>query len=141
MFCVEQAVQLHRNQQRITDAGARLVVIGNGASNFIAGFRQRTGYDGALYTDPQRNLYSALNLRRSVASSVGLRSMTKAIGTLRRGFRQTKTQGDPWQQGGVFVVNQDGTVLFHHRSEYAGDHPNIADILNALKPEQVAAAN
>ena len=52
MFCREQVVQLHRERESIRRAGAELVVIGNGAPHFIAGFREITGYDGPLYTDP-----------------------------------------------------------------------------------------
>lgn len=134
-------MQLHRHKQDIEAAGARLVLIGNGTPNFIEGFRERTGYTGPIYTDPDRELYRELELKRSVGSAVNLRSMGRAFSALRKGHRQTRTQGDPWQQGGVFVVTGDGSVLFEHRSAYAGDHPEVDDIVSALRGAPAAAAN
>ena len=41
-------------------------------------------------------------------------------------------QGDPWQQGGVFVLGPDGRELYRHISREAGDHPFSAQFLAAL---------
>ena len=41
-----------------------LVMIGNGAPMFIAGFREMTGYTGPIYTDPSLAVYKAAQLKR-----------------------------------------------------------------------------
>ena len=125
-------MQLHREEARWTQAGARLVVIGNGPPWSIKGFREKSGYDGALYTDPDRACYRSLELRRDLRTTFSLATVRSALRAYRQGFRQTSLHGDPWQQGGVFVIQQDGTIIYSQVSEHAGDHPSIAAIRAAL---------
>ncbi len=112
------------------------MVIGNGAPNFIEGFKKHTKYTGLLYTDPSLESYKALDFRRSVLSSLGFKSIADGRKAWSQGFRQTSTKGDPWQQGGVIAVNQAAEVLYFYQSERAGDHPDTNDILAALKPTE-----
>ena len=126
-------MQLHRARHEIEEAGARLVVIGNGAPNFVAGFRERTGFAGTIYTDPERNTYRALKLKRGVRTSVNRKTVARAVKAFRAGNRQVGTQGDPWQQGGVFVVAAGGALVYEQRSEYAGDHPPVEEIIEAAR--------
>ena len=91
---------MHRERARIEAAGATLQVIGNGAPMFMAGFRETTGYDGGLYTDPSLAVYQALELRRGWATILAPRAAKNAARALAGGFRQGRTQGDATQQGG-----------------------------------------
>lgn len=109
-----------------------LIVIGNGAPNFIEGFRERSGFTGPIYTDPELRSYEALELRRDLRATLSLRVVKRAVSAYRKGNRQVSTQGDALQQGGVFVINTEGELLYTYRSEFAGDHPDVADILRAL---------
>lgn len=126
-------MQLHRARHEIEETGARLVVVGNGAPNFIAGFRDKTGFDGVIYTDPERNAFRALHLKRNVRSSLNLRTMSRAVKAYRAGNRQTRTKGDAWQLGGVFVVATGGALVYEQKSEYAGDHPPVEEIIEAAR--------
>jgi hypothetical protein len=47
------------------------------------------------------------------------------------GFRQGKTQGDPWQQGGVLVVRRGGALEWGYASATAGDHPPLDAVFEA----------
>ncbi len=125
-------MQLHRDHDKLTAAGVDLVVIGNGAPNFIAGFREQTGYHGALYTDPTLAVFRAAQLKRGIAKTFDPRALGKTIAAFRSGHRQGRTQGDAWQQGGVLVVATDGRVLWHHASERPGDNATVAQIVAAL---------
>jgi len=125
-------VQLHRERARIEAAGATLQVIGNGAPMFMAGFRETTGYDGALYTDPSLAVYAALALRRGWRTILDPRAAKNAARALAGGFRQGRTQGDATQQGGVLVVATDGTIRFRHADRVAGDGPPVGTVLAAL---------
>lgn len=126
-------MQLHRANQRFEAAGARLIVIGNGLPHFIAGFRERTGFDGEVYTDPGRRAYGALHLHRDLGSTFNLRTIRSAWRAFSAGNRQTRVQGDPWQQGGVFVVASDGEIVYGYASQHAGDHPPVEDLLVAAE--------
>lgn len=125
---------MHRERAQLESQGARLVVVGNGQPWFIKGFREKLGYEGEVYTDPTRASFQALQLRRGVRASLNRRALRKAFDAYRDGFRQTGTRGDPWQQGGVFVVDTEGTMRFSYASEHAGDHPPIPEIVHAIRP-------
>lgn len=48
------------------------------------------------------------------------------------GLSQGRTEGDPWQQGGAYVILPDGRVVFSQISEVAGDHFDPEAALAAL---------
>ncbi|MDX2086736.1 MAG: peroxiredoxin-like family protein [Kofleriaceae bacterium] len=125
-------MQLHRSIHAIHAAGAELIVIGNGSPSFIDGFREQTHYDGAVYTDPSLEVFKAAELKRSVARTLDPRSLGKAFKALAGGQRQGRTQGDPWQQGGVLAIAPDGTIKFAHASERPGDNASGAAIVSAI---------
>lgn len=116
----------------IEGKGAQLVVVGNGQTFHAQDFQQEQKLPFPLLTDPDLKAYAAAGLRRGLLSVVSPKVLGNAVRSLRGGFRQGRTQGDPWQQGGVFVITPDDQVLFHHVSREAGDHPQPADIVAAL---------
>ena len=126
-------MQVHRRADDIRAAGAELIVIGNGAPHFIAGFRELTGYTGVLYTDPTLAAYEAAHLERGVTTVLNPRALMPTLKAFARGGKQGLTQGDTWQQGGVMVVAPDGTVLYHHASKRPGDNASPDDIVAALR--------
>jgi len=116
----------------IESKGAHLVVVGNGQPYHAQGFNDEYQLPFTLLTDPDLKAYAAAGMRRSVLATVGPRSVGHALRALSGGSRQKRTQGDPWQQGGVFVITLDERVLFRYVSREAGDHPHPARILEAL---------
>jgi hypothetical protein len=85
-----------------------------------------------FYTDPSLESYRLAGLRHGLGSSMSPRVALHAVAALREGFRQRRTQGDPVQQGGVFVITKGGGLLYQYVSREAGDHPDNADLLRAL---------
>ncbi|MEP6860198.1 MAG: peroxiredoxin-like family protein [Deltaproteobacteria bacterium] len=126
-------VQLHRESEHVHAAGADLHVIGNGAPSFIAGFRDTTGYDGPLYTDPSLETFRAAELRHGLRTVLSLATAVRTVGALRRGFRQGRTQGSALQQGGVLVISREGRVVWHQISDGPGDNASAAQIVSALR--------
>lgn len=126
-------MQLHREKHAIEAAGGRLYAIGNGNPSFIAGFREMTGFDDPIYTDPSLEVFEAAQLKRGVTKTLDPRALGKTIRAFMRGHKQGLTQGDPWQQGGVLVVGTDGNVLWHVASERPGDNASPAQIVAALQ--------
>ena len=124
-------MQLHRRIDDIHAAGAELVVIGNGTPNFVAGFRETTGYRGPLFVDPSLEAYRRAGMKRGVTTVLNPKSALHLVRALRRGQRQGRTQGDQWQQGGTVVVAPDGQVRYAYHSSEAGDHAPIHAILAA----------
>src|SRR5690242_9449225 len=108
-------------------------MIGNGAPNFIEGFREITKYAGPIYTDPSLEVFKLAELKRGVLTTFNPLALGKTIGAFARGHRQGTTKGDPFQQGGVVIVAPDGTVKWQHASSRPGDNAEPAAIVAALK--------
>lgn len=125
-------MQLHRAIDQIHAAGAELIVIGNGAPHFIAGFREITHFAGPIYTDPSLHVFEVAELKRGLIKSLNLKSVAPTLKALKNGFRQGSTQGDPWQQGGVLIIAPPGDILWQHASERPGDNATPAQVLAAL---------
>jgi peroxiredoxin len=132
LHCRDHVAQLGRELDTIHDKQAELFVIGNGSPSFIEGFRDQTGWTGAVYTDPSLAVYKVAQLKRGVASTLDPRSLGDAWRALRGGSRQGRTQGDQWQQGGTLVVAPGGEVRYHHASDRPGDNSRPAQIIAAL---------
>ena len=115
------------------ELGADLVVIGNGAPHFIAGFRENTGYRGPLYVDPSLAAYRAANLKRGLLRTLNPSVAVKAVGAWRRGARQGGFEGDLAQQGGVLVILPSGEVPYWHVSAIAGDNAPAEEVVAALE--------
>jgi peroxiredoxin len=118
---------------RIRDLGAELIVVGNGRPEHARDFKEQHGLTFPLLVDPDLEAYAAAGLRRDLRSTFNLRTVGNAVRALRGGHRQTSVQGDPWQQGGAFVITPDGRVVYEQISRAAGDHPDPAEIIAALQ--------
>jgi NAD(P)-dependent dehydrogenase (short-subunit alcohol dehydrogenase family) len=112
--------------------GAELVIVGNGAQNFAAAFREDQQLDGPLLVDPELRAYRAAGLRRGRVELLSPRMPLNAMRALRGGYRQTTVEGDPWQLGGVFVIRPGGDLAYRHVSREAGDHPPVDEVIAAL---------
>lgn len=133
LFCREQAAEIEGQLAEIRKRGAALVFIGNGNRHFAQGFKQDHGITSPLYVDTSRDSYRALGMKRGFFATLGsLATWRNMLRARKQGFRQGRTRGDAWQNGGVLVVEPGGRVAFSHLSREAGDHPPVADVLAAL---------
>jgi len=112
--------------------GAELVIVGNGAQNFAAAFREDFDLDCPVLLDPELRAYRAAGLRRGRVELLSPRLPLNALRALRSGSRQAGVQGDPWQLGGVFVIRPGGDLSYRYVSREAGDHPPVEEILEGL---------
>ncbi|MHB8573009.1 MAG: AhpC/TSA family protein [Candidatus Dormibacteria bacterium] len=143
MFCLETAAQLRGQLERINEAGADLVFVGNGSVSQAKFFQQRRVPDCVVLTDPDRASYHALQLARGHAGTWGPQNLLPSIRANLSGHHQTwwaldgkpSDHGDPLQLGGYFVLAKGGRVLYEHRNRNAGDTAPVEEILGALEGE------
>jgi len=131
-MCREQVAQLRDVYPQIQAKGAELVAIGNGRPEHVEGFIEDEKITFPVYTDPKRNLYKALGFKRGVGATFTLSSLKAGMRAAKEGHRQHALEGDPWQQGGLIVVNPAGEVIFHHINNDAADHAPIEKVLEVL---------
>src|SRR5579884_660742 len=96
-------------------------------------FADETKLEVPLYTDPSLATYALAGLKRGVLATLSLRGLGHARRAMRKGFRQTATRGDAFQQGGALVVARGGEVRYAHRDREAGDLASNDEILAALR--------
>ncbi len=118
----------------IRASGGEVVVVGCGRPEHIAGFREATGYDGPLLTDPSLRAFRAAGLARGWMRTLHPLTLLKGIRAFASGFRQGARRGNPVQQGGTFVLGPGERARFEWRDRFAGDHPEMRDVLAALGP-------
>jgi hypothetical protein len=87
-----------------------------------------------VLSDPTRAVFAAAGMRRSLFATLHWRLFVNAWRAFRRGFRQTSVQGDPWQQGGVLVLDRDGAVRHRQIDRAGGDMLDLDAVLAALRP-------
>jgi alkyl hydroperoxide reductase subunit AhpC len=94
---------------------------------------EETGVPYPLLLDPDRRVYRAYGLKRSIAAAWHPRMFVYYFRLLRRGRKLRPIQGDPYQLGGDFVVDRKGILRFAHPSRDPLDRPDIVTVLNALE--------
>ena len=111
-----------------------LAIVGNGTVDHARDF-DRTHSRGVLRSlvDTDKKTYHALSMKHGASSTMTAAGGLRALAALSRGHTQTTTKGDPYQQGGVLVVAAGGRPVFFQRSEFAGDHARLEEILIALE--------
>lgn len=116
----------------IRAAGADLVFVGNGRPDQARAFAERETPGATVLTDPSLLSYRALGLRRGVAETLGPVSALASVGAVLRGHRQTRLEGDAWQQGGLLALAPGGRIVFLQRNRDAGERPDLEGALDAL---------
>jgi hypothetical protein len=112
-----------------------VAVIGSGFPAMAKAFAERIGLpaDLPVLSDPEREAYQLAGFTRSIRSTFSLRALRNHLRARRKGFRQGRLLGDPWQQGGTLIVAPSAEVLFEHRSKGPGDHAAPEHLVAALR--------
>ena len=110
----------------------RLVFLGNGRPDQATNFAHAEVPGCTVLTDPGRRVYRALEIERGILATLGGGSAKAAAAAALRGHRQTKVEGDAWQQGGLLLYDRGGRILFLQRNQDAGERPDLEGALAAL---------
>jgi hypothetical protein len=133
VVCQEQAAALRPHVGAIREAGGELVIVGNGSPAQALAFRDAHSLDVPVLADPSLQSYRLAGFKRGLTTLVSPRSLWNYARTLARGYRQSETQGDALQQGGVLVVRPGGELAFRFVSRASGDHAPPARIVAAVR--------
>jgi peroxiredoxin len=132
LFCRERALQVRQREAELQAAGATLVFVGTGLPAMAADFARTHLGAHVVLCDPTRAVFAAAGMRRSLGSTLHWRLFANAWRALRAGWRQTAVQGDPWQQGGVLVLDAGGAVVHRQVDAVGGDPLDLAAVLHAV---------
>lgn len=141
-FCQAQVVSLRDNRERFREAGANVVLIGQGDIEDGLAFIGSREVPFPVLLDPDRVAYRAYGLvRGTIMQVLGPQVVLPFVReNLRAESRQRGLKGgDFMQMPGTFVVDTggivraiDGVVRFAHRNKHVADTPRNQVILDVL---------
>ena len=132
MFALQQVAELMDIKDQLDSAGVVLVAVGSGTPEQARKFVKKTRFKGEMVVDPKLRVYNAFKLVRGLWQTLGPESLLRGISAMRKGFRQSWSEGDLWQQGGLFVIGPGRKLIFQHRNRVAGDHADLAAVLKVI---------
>jgi hypothetical protein len=132
MFARQQAADLMTIKDRLDKKGVSLAAIGSGSPNSARRFAKEFQFTGEMYVNRNLSAYQAFGLPRGVVKTLGISSLIRGVGTMKKGFRQGPSAGDLWQQGGLFVLGPGDEMRFAHQDRFAGDHADLGKMLESL---------
>lgn len=118
-----------RLRPEIERQGAQVAFVHMASEEAAGPFFEEFGIgDAPRYSDPERSLYAALELKRgSLGALAGPKVWAGAVRALVGGHRQSETQGDPAQLPGVFLVVK-GKIVKAHRSADPSERPDYVSL-------------
>lgn len=119
-------------KDRLDEKGVNLAAIGSGSPNSARRFAEEFQFTGEMYVNRNLSAYQAFGLPRGVVKTLGISSLIRGVGTMKKGFRQGPSAGDLWQQGGLFVLGPGEAMRFAHQDRFAGDHADLGKMLESL---------
>ena len=134
IFCRQRIADLMARRADVVGSGAGLAVVGLGTPPFAKAFRDATGFRGPIYVDATGHSYAAAGLVRT--GPLGMlrpRMIAEAFRARRRGFRQGKVTGDPWQLGGTLVIAPRNRVVYAWRNRGPEDDAPIDAVVTAIR--------
>lgn len=126
--------ELRPHLEPIRQAGGEVVIVGTGDPLAAASFREDLAVENVeVFSDERREAFDRAGFRRGIGTLLSPRAVGNYLRAFLSGHRPKRRQGDALQQGGVLVVAPDETVYYRHASRASGDHPDVADLLAAVR--------
>ena len=132
IFCRERAAEVRSHRAAIERKGATILFVGNGLPAMAREFAAQHADGIPVLSDPGKKAFALAGMRRGLSTVVRPSMLANAWRAFRSGHRQTKVQGDPWQQGGALALGADGVVLHAQRDSAAGDAIDWARVVAAV---------
>lgn len=124
---------MRRADPELASAGAAVRFVGTGLPAMAAAFAAEWAGPHPVLSDPSRAVFAAAGMRRSLFATLHWRLFANAWRAFRSGFRQGKVQGDPWQQGGVLVLDRRGATVHRQIDRAGGDPLDLEAVLAAVR--------
>jgi peroxiredoxin len=125
--------QLCQHQEALDRLDVEVLIISFGTMPAAERWLEETCNPFRLLLDPERTVYDAYGLERSLARSWNLRTIWRYVQLLTSGRQWRGIQGDSAQLGGDFIVDADGIVQLAYRSHDPTDRPDVDELLSIMQ--------
>jgi peroxiredoxin len=127
--------QLCRFAGDFADLNTEVLIVSFGAERQARAWLDETGTPFPLLLDPDRSVYRAYGLERSVLRTWTPRVIWYYIRQFAAG-RLGRVEGDPHQLGGDFIIDRDGIIRLAYREWDPVDRPPVASLLVVIRTIQ-----
>ncbi|GFR76811.1 selenoprotein L [Elysia marginata] len=118
-------------------AGCKVLLVSFGEEYGAKRWLEETGSSFDMVLDPQRKIYQAFGLNRSVSKVWSIECMCFYAEKLIQGRTfptpLENVHDDPQQMGGDFILDAAGTVILTHCSKISSDRPSMETLLSVLR--------
>lgn len=138
---VDRATRLRDELDDLRDAGAEVVIVGQGEPERAAAYRDDQDLDVPVLCDVGLDTYRAYGLLQFQVAQVLFdapdefwshdREHGEQLCSDRRDSGRPMVD-DPWRQPGEFVVDTDGTIRLAYRWQYCEDFPDPRVLTTAI---------
>jgi peroxiredoxin len=125
--------QLCQHQNKLDQVNTGVLIISFGSSLGANTWLEETCSPFRLLLDPERRVYHAYGLERSLLRSWNLRTLWTYVKLLAAGRKWRGIQGDSAQLGGNFIIDSQGKIRLAYRSYDPTDRPSVKDLLAILQ--------
>jgi AhpC/TSA antioxidant enzyme len=112
--------------------GVEVVLISFATPELARHWQEATQFPFPMFLDPERSAYRAFGLGSSVLAAWHPKMFLYYFRLLVKGRKLMPVKGDPYQLGGDFLLDAQGSVRFAYPSADPADRPPLSDILNAV---------
>lgn len=124
--------QLCQHQEELERLNVKVLIVSFGTLPAAQTWLQETCSPFELLLDPERRVYEAYRLERSVFRSWNLRTLWRYVKLLAAGRQWRGIQGDSTQLGADFIVDTKGVLRLAYYSYDPTDRPPIDHLLATL---------
>ena len=124
--------QLCQHQDELERLNVKVLILSFGTFPAAQAWLEETCSPFELLLDPERKVYEAYELERSVLRSWNLRTLWRYVRLLASGRRWRGIQGDSTQLGADLILDPDGVVRLAYYSHDPTDRPSVDGLLAAL---------
>jgi hypothetical protein len=121
--------QLCQHQEELERLNVEVLIVSFGTLPAALAWLEETCSPFHLLLDPERGVYRAYGLERSLWRSWNLKTIWRYVQLLGAGRRWRGIQGDSAQLGGDLIVGVDGIVKLAYRSHDPTDRPPVEHLL------------
>lgn len=124
---------MRQQKPAFDQADTRVLLVAMGTPEQTAAFKQKYDVPYTMISDPEQQLYSAMQIgSMSVASAFSPAIFIKAGAALAKGHGIGRPHGDIRQLPALFIIGTEGKIIFRHYGKDPADHLGPEKILARL---------
>lgn len=125
--------QLCQHIEDVEQLNGKVIIVTFGSLLGAQTWLEETCSSFSLLMDPQREVYQAYGLERSLLRSWDLKTIWTYVKLLASGRKWRGIQGDSSQLGGDFILDSNLIIRLVYRSHDPTDRPSVTTLTDVIR--------